>query len=416
MNILLLSTYEQEGGAARASHRLYRGLVNSGASVRLLVQRQASDDPNVIAPRSRLEKGIAFLRQPLDDLPLKRYRHRPPTIFSCAWLPDRLTARIQSLQPDVVNGHWVGYGFLQLETLATLKRPIVLTLHDMWAFTGGCHYAQDCQRYTQTCGACPQLGSHDERDLSRQIWQRKEKAWQAANPTIVTPSCWMAECARTSRLFRDRRIEVIPNGIDLALFKPIDRPLARKILNLPLDRRLVLLGAHALGEPRKGFHLLEQALKKVSQSDRADTVELLVFGSTQSVAVEQWGLKAHVLGQFHDELSLALIYAAADAYVTAATQDNLPNTVMEAIACGTPCVAFDVGGLPDLIDHYQNGYLATPFDTNDFAEGILWLLEDFDRHSRLSANARHKAEQQFSLTVQANRYRNLFEQLAPPLP
>jgi glycosyltransferase involved in cell wall biosynthesis len=411
MNVLLLSIADVEGGAARAAYRLHQGLQRNSIKSQMLVQEKFSDDPTVFNENSKLAKGFAKLKPTLDNLPLKFYRQREDTVFSCEWLSDSISSKVARLKPDVINIHWICNGYLQIETLAKFQHPAVLTLHDMWAFTGGCHYSQDCTRYRQSCGNCPQLHSSQTWDVSRWIWQRKASAWKNWHPTIVTPSRWLANCARSSSLFQDEKIEVIPNGIDLQQYKPIDRKLAREILNLPQDKRLILFGAvKATSDRRKGFHLLQASLQMLEQTDWQNTAELLVLGASHSPN-ETLKFTTRYLGKLKDDISLSLVYSAVDVFVAPSIQDNLPNTVLEAIACGTPCVAFDIGGMPDLIEHQKNGYLAPAFEVDALARGIAWVLEDDDRYQTLSQFARKKAEQEFSLELQAKRYIQMFEEL-----
>jgi len=212
MNVLLLNTSDITGGAARAAYRLHQGLQSIGINSQMLVQDKSSNDKTVAAPKTNLSESIAKTRITFDALPLKLYPQRRDAIFSPQWLPDTVIHRVTQLNPDVINLHWINSGYLQIETVAKLKRPIVWTLHDMWAFTGGCHYSQDCDRYTASCGTCPQLHSSKDWDLSRWVWQRKAKAWINLNSTVVAPSSWLAKCASSSSLFKDLRVEVIPNG------------------------------------------------------------------------------------------------------------------------------------------------------------------------------------------------------------
>ena len=282
----------------------------------------------------------------------------------------------------------------------------------MWPMTGGCHYSKDCDRYKRNCGNCPQLHSTKENDLSRKTWKRKQKAWNNLNITIVTPSMWLAKCARESSLFRNSRIEVIPYGLDTNIYKPIAKKIARDLLGLPQDKQLILfLSLAATSDKRKGFHLLQAALKKLSQESLNNHLEIMVVGASKPKTLPDFGFKSHYLGTLNDDLTLALAYSAADVFVAPSIQDNLPNTVMEAIACGIPCVAFEIGGMPDMIDHKQNGYLAKPYCTDDLSQGISWILEDSNHYQQLSISARQKTEQQFSQTIQANRYLSLFEEL-----
>ncbi|MFM7423533.1 MAG: glycosyltransferase family 4 protein [Elainella sp.] len=421
MNVLLLNTFDIEGGAARAAYRLHQGLQSQGLDSQMLVQQQLSADPQVISPSTRLAQGWATARLSLDALPLKRYAQRERHFtFSPQWLPDRMATRVRQLNPDLVNLHWINEGFLQVETLAKLGKPLVWTLHDMWPFTGGCHYSHGCQNYQAACGACPQLGSQQERDLSRSIWNRKQKSWQALDLTVVALCDWMVEAARSSSLFRQARIERIPNGIDPGLYRPLDAQMARQLLGLPQEKRLVLFGSlQATSDRRKGFHLLQPALQRLQQandtsdigSDIESDIELVVFGAARPDPAPNFGLKTHYLGSFKDDLTLALIYSAVDLFVLPSTEENLANTILEAMACGTPCVAFQIGGMPDLIEHQQTGYLAKPNDIADLAQGIGWVLTDAQRHAQLSDRSRQKLMREFTLDRQARRYAQLFTEL-----
>ena len=418
MKIASLSTFDNQGGAARAAYRLHQGLNQIDIESWILCQSKFSQDPKAIGAKtsSGIEQAKTGLRLTLDQLPLKRYKRKSKQLFSPHWLPSNIGDRIEQLNPDLLNLHWISAGYLKIETLAKFKQPLVWTLHDMWSFTGGCHYNEDCDKYTANCGACPILGSTKEADLSRQIWQRKHKSWQNLNLTIVTPSRWLRDCAKASSLFGDRRVEVIPYGLDLDIYRPIDRATARHLLKLPQDKQLVLfLSLNATSDRRKGFQLLQPALQQLSQSGWQDKLELMVVGASQPENPPELGFKAHYLGIMRDDLTLALAYSAADVFVAPSIQDNLPNTVLEAIACGTPCVAFKIGGMPDMLEHQANGYLASPFETEDLARGINWVLEDGDRLENLSTFARSKAEREFALEIQARRYQTLYREILASL-
>lgn len=415
MKVLLCSTDDIEPGAARAAYRLNHSLQCIGIETQMLVQTKGSDDATVkgTTARSGLGKAATGLRLTLDHLPLKLYPKREERgTYSLQWLPDQIAAQVAAVNPDIVSLQWICKGYMQIETLAKLNKPLVWTLRDMWAFTGGCHYSDECDRYTQTCGSCPQLQSSTDWDLSRWVWQRKRKSWQHCNLTIVALSAWLGQCAAASSLFKNLRVEVIPNGLDLEKYRPIDPTTARQLLGLPLDKKLVLFGAvKATSDKRKGFHLLQSALQELSQSDWRDQIALVVFGASRPPNPPDFGLETHYLGMLNDDVSLALTYSAADLLVAPSIQENLANTVLEAIACGTPCVAFNIGGMPDLIEHQRNGYLAQPYQVNDLTQGIIWVLEQSDRYQKLAHRARQKAEQEFALEIQAQRYLTLFNEI-----
>lgn len=408
MKVLHLSSFDTAGGAARAAYRIHQGLQNTGVNSRMLVQFKSGDDRAVVTADN---KAIARLRSSLDSSLLKFHR-RCDHFFSLQWIPDSIASQVAQFNPDVINLNWVCNGYLQVETLAKFNKPLVWTLQDMWAFTGGCHYSQGCEHYKEACGNCPQLKSGKDSDLSRWVWQRKAKAWKNLNLTIVAPTSWMAQCASSSSLFRGMRIEVIPFGLDIKKFRPVEQQLARELLDLPQDKKLVLFGAiNATGDTRKGFHLLLPALKNLSQSGWKDQIELVVFGASQPEKPVDLGFKSHYLGRLQDDLSLRLVYCAADVMIAPSTEEAFGQTASESIACGTPVVVFNETGLKDIVDHQKNGYVANYSDIEDLARGIAWVIEDKDRHQKLCQYAREKAEQEFTLELQAQRYMSLFKQI-----
>ncbi|MBD2603155.1 glycosyltransferase family 4 protein [Scytonema hofmannii FACHB-248] len=412
MKILHLSTHDISGGAARAAYRLHKGLQYIGLDSQMLVQEKLSDDKTVIAPKIRLNQGIAKTKLTFETLPLKFYGQRSNTSFFTQWLPDRVVPQVAQINPDIINLHWISAAFMQIETLAKLKQPLVWTLHDSWGFTGGCHVIGECDRYTVSCGACPQLNSGNDWDLSRWVWKRKAKAWKDLNLTLVSPSSWLANCASSSSLFQNLRIEVIPHGLDTQIFRPINQVLAREILNLPQDKKLILFGAlQATSDRNKGFHLLQPSLQELSKAGWNDSWNVVIFGASQPENPPDLGFKTHYLGHLHDNMSLASVYSAADVMLVPSLQESFGQTASESLACGTPVVAFNSTGLKDIVDHEQNGYLAKPYEVEDFAKGITWVLENAERHQKLSFYAREKAEREFTLQLQARRYSALFQEI-----
>lgn len=412
--ILSLSTRDLEGGAARAAYRLHQGLREAGVEARLLVRQRDSDDPSVVwRGQSAWVKAYDLLEPWADRWRLLRYPRRRRDPWSVNGLPGLGLRRVaERFGADLVHLHWVGDGYLSPARLTAWKVPLVWTLHDMWPFTGGCHYADGCGRYQSGCGHCPSLRSGRLADLSRWTWRRKARHWAGLDLTLVCPSRWMAECARRSVLFRDRPIEVIPNGLDCQRFRPLDRSFCKRLLGFSAETRLLLFGAMAATSDRKkGFAYLAPALRRFAATPGARGCELLIFGASRPADAVDFGLPDHYLGRLHDDLSLAVIYAAADLLIVPSTQDNLPNTVMEAMACGTPVVAFAIGGIPDLIDHRSNGFLVSAFDTAELAEGLAWVLADAGRWRALSAAARHKVERNYALPAIVARHLALYERI-----
>lgn len=424
MKILIVNTSDIYGGAARAAYRLHRSLLMADVDSQMLVQSKLSDDYTVLGPKSKVQKGLPKLRPKLDSLPVRFYKARSKTFFSPAWLPfSGMSESINALKPDLVHLHWICGGMMRIEVIAKIKAPIVWSLHDNWAFTGGCHVKWECGKYKDKCGCCPRLGSDRENDLSRKVWNRKNKVFsKLPNMIIVGLSGWMTNCAKESSLFRDNRVVNIPNPIDSDNYKPFHKKEARELLSLPHDKKLILFGAiNAPNDINKGFKYLSQALSILD----CDDVEMLVFGSSQPKEPQCFRHKAHYLGQLHDDVSLRVLYCAADVMVVPSLQENLSNAIMESLACGTPVVGFQVGGNPDMIDHKINGYLAKPFAPEDLARGIEWVLEEIDRSknsnlnqeqnadfsflSEIGRKAREKVMREFDSKVVAKRYLDLYE-------
>jgi glycosyltransferase involved in cell wall biosynthesis len=410
----VLLSHNLEGGAGGAAYRLNAGLRRIGVDSTALVQFDDRKEAGIeTVPRTRLGWRLAFRRGRLDRLPVRLYRRRQrPHSLWPLWVPHpSVNRRLEELRPDVVNLHWLLDGFVNLEALPQIRAPLVWTLHDMWPFTGGCDYSLGCDRYARSCGACPVVGSRREHDLSRLIWMRKARAWRAMEPVIVAPGRWLARCARESSLFGELRVEVIPYGVDTAIFKPLPRDPLRRLLNLPENRFVVLFAAWD-DTPRKGMQHLHRALRSLGAAGWGERLVAVTVGQAPLGGGADLGVPVRWLGRVHDEVSMAAIYASADVLVVPSVWENLPQTAVEALACGTPVVAFDgQTGLPDLVEHEWNGYLARPFDGEDLASGIAWVLEDAARRAVLAANARAKAEREYDLEGAARRYEHLFDEV-----
>lgn len=417
LEVLTISREDVEGGAARAAYRLHRGLLEQGVAAKMLVQRRLSDDSSVLPyyGPSALRNALGGFRPLIDAMPSRCYRHRNGGFWSSNLLPEwGSRGRLSRLHPAIAHAHWVGAGFLTPGQIMSLPCPVVWTLHDMWAFTGGCHYDAGCGRYRDHCGHCPQLGSACGWDISRVSWQFKRGAYRRDKLLVVCPSRWLARCAGESSLLGGHRIEVIPNGLDLQQFKPLDKTCCRSALGLPLERHTLWLAFGAMSatsDPRKGFPALSEALQCLAARQPGLDLGVMVFGAAQPAQAPDFGFDTYYLGRLHDDISMATVYSAADAVVAPSNQENLSNVVLEALACGTPVVAFDIGGMPDLIDHQVNGYLARANDATDLADGLAWVLQDSSRRDALSTAARNKAEREFDIHSIVRRYRAVYESL-----
>ena len=277
-----------------------------------------------------------------------------------------------------------------------------------WPFTGGCHYSDSCQAYITGCESCPVLNSSTVKDVSWRIFRRKKAAYKDLDDlTVIGLSQWLADLAKSSKLFKNKNVICLPNPINTQLFKPNDKKASRELWNLPSDKKLILFGAmSATSDKRKGFNELLKALKHVNSSN----VELIVFGSSRPKEDQNFGFKTHYLGQLYDKVSLISIYNSADVMITPSLQENLSNVVMESLSCGTPVVGFNVGGNKDMINHKENGYLAELANVKDLAEGIDWVLQH-DNYNEICRNGRQKIINSFESNLVAEKYLNLYQNL-----
>jgi glycosyltransferase involved in cell wall biosynthesis len=409
MKILIVNTSDIQGGAARAAYRLHKALLNQNIDSQMLVQDKVSDDWTVLGYVTKIAKGFAKIKPTLDAIPTKLYSHKTKTLFSPSYLPSsKIIKKINEINPDIVHLHWICGGMLKIEDLAKIKQPIVWSLHDMWAFTGGCHYDEECGRYKENCGYCKVLNSDKKNDLSSRIFKRKKKSFKRNDLIIIGLSQWLANTAKDSHLFKNKKIVNLPNPIDTDLFKPFDKKQARQLWNLPENKKLILFGAMgATSDPRKGYQELIKALLNLQHKN----IELIIFGSSEPKEKPNLKFKSHYTGHLHDDISLVTLYSACDIMVVPSIQENLSNAIMESLSCGTPVVGFNVGGNSDMIEHQKNGYLAKPFDSNDLAKGIEWVLEDEQRHQKLCLVAREKVIEKFDSKKVAKQYIELYQSL-----
>ncbi|MEX1152338.1 glycosyltransferase family 4 protein, partial [Parvibaculum sp.] len=393
MRVLHLSTFDSDGGAARGSLWLHQALRAQGVDSLMMVGRKTDDDASILPLPHATDRLAARLRGRLDALPLRRYDKTGDAFWTLGWVPARIEHIVEEIDPDVVHLHWIGAGFLPIDALKRIGRPLVWTLRDMWPLTGGCHYTAGCERYRESCGACPQLRSSREADISRRIWERKKRHWADLDLHLVPISGWLADCVQASPLLRHHPREIIPNGLDAGRFHPSEKRIARRAWDLPDDRRIVLYGAiNATRDRRKGFPELLAALGRLSETENARDTLLVVFGDLEPDDMPDLGIETRYVGYVGDDARLALLYSCADVAVMPSLQEAFGKTLIEAMACATPVVAFASGGPLDIVDHRRTGYLAKPFCPDDLAAGIAWCLEEWARGGDPGAAARPPGE------------------------
>jgi len=407
MKIVIVSSSDLYGGAARASYRLHRALLNKSIDSTMVVQKKVSDDFTVMGPSSRFKALVDGLRPALDHIIMKL--KKTTVLFSSAYLPfSSIVDRVNDLNPDIVHLHWITGGTLRIEDLNKIKAPIVWSCHDMWPFTGGCHYDKDCGRFEDTCGYCKILDSHLENDLSKKVFNRKLNTYRKMKKlSIVCSSKWLTDCAIRSTLFKDRTIFTLPNCIDTKLFKPIDKNIVKDIFNIPKNKKIILFGAmNSLSDPRKGAKELFEAINMLELENSV----FVIAGSSKPKETLKLKYPVYFIPPLGDEFSLPLMYNVADVMIVPSLQENLANSIVESLSCGVPVVAFNIGGNKDMIVHKKTGYLAKAFESKDIALGIEWILTN-SNYFELSNNARKKVLNEFDSKIVSQKYIKLYEKV-----
>ncbi len=405
MKILIINTAEMKGGAAVACHRLHEALLENGHDSKMLVRQKSSSDPSVFEfSSSKIRKKINLFFF-FVELFILRFFKKKNVDFSLPWFGPALHKHPLVLEADIIHIHWVQNSFLKLSVLKKLQelnKKIVWTLHDMWAFTGGCHYNVDCRKFETACNNCPQLNNTSIIDFSKIIFDRKKRIF-SNKLHIVTPSNWLANEARQSSLLKLNPIQVIPYNINFNLFKPIDKNIAKKSFGINESKKVILFVSMNIEDVRKGFEYFKKSILELETSvpNWKETHEVLAIGRNSDI--KHFETKIHYTGRLSDIDKIAMAYSAADVFVAPSLQDNLPNTVIESLACGTPVAAFNIGGMPDMISHKDNGYLALPKDSFDLSKGILFCLDN-----NLSEQARQTALIKFDSSNVSNQYVELY--------
>lgn len=402
MKILILSTHDLVGGAAKAAYRLHLSLLDLGVNSIMLVQFKTSDDPTVLSVDSSKNKIASRIRRFIEKLPSSIFSDDKKYLFSLSWLSNKRTVRmINKLNPDIVHLHWFNSGMLSISDLPKIKFPIVWTLHDMWAFTSGLHVDPS---FDISLEAQPNV----EFNITKRLllkWKKRNYS-KLKNMIIIGLSKWITTCSENSFLLSGYRHITLPNPIDTSVFTPVNRSNAREFFDLKPEDKVILFGAwNAETDLNKGFHFLKEALISIPS-----TYTLVLFGTISEDCRKDFKQNLIFAGHFTREDILAKLYSSADIMVVPSLYENLSNSIMESLSCGTPVAAFDVGGNSDLIDHKINGYLAKPYSSSDLAQGIRWILRDQNR-TEMSVNARQKSLNVFDSKFVANKYLGLYKSI-----
>ncbi|HAO47481.1 MAG TPA: glycosyl transferase family 1 [Chitinophagaceae bacterium] len=377
MKKLVHIQYSMES-AGRAALRLQRAFQDTEISSSIVSMEHSVESQGVkyMSARARL---LTRLEDRIQNY-LTRKVNKKLGSFSYPVLGNNLAKLDEVKNADVIYIHWALKGMLNfrsIEQIAALNKPVVIFLHDMWNITGGCHHSFDCVKYkTEGCGNCPMFPEENKNDLSAKEFRKKMKIYSRYNNLyFVSPGRWLYDCARESLLTRDKPAFYIPNLLDKNIYKPVDKNAARQVLNIDANETVIAFGAITVGSPYKGWAYLQKALALLMQSAPHQDISVLIFGSSYKKEIaDAIPFKVKFMGYLKDEYSTALVYNAADVFIAPSLAEAFGYVVMEALSCGTPVVGFDVGGIPDMVKHKENGYLAKYKDAEDLAEGIRYCL------------------------------------------
>ena len=412
MRVLIVNTSERTGGAAVAANRLMKALNNNGVKAKMLVRDKESDALTVVGlPKSPMlhwhflwERFVIFCRL--------HFSRKHLFEVDIANTGSDITRLREFQEADVIHLHWINQGMLSLNGIRKILRsgkPVVWTMHDIWPATAICHLTLGCRYFVNRCANCKYLpGGGSSNDLASRIWQKKLQMQADENIYYVACSRWLESEAKSSALLKGQKITSIPNPIDTHIYKKGDKQEARERLGLPLDKKLILFASQRVTNVNKGMSYLVDACRQLGDLTK-DLCEVVILGGHAEEVLEQLPMKAHPLGYINDEQRVVDVYNAADVFVLPSLSENLPNTIMEAMACGVPCVAFKVGGIPEEIDHLKNGYVAAYRDAADLAKGIAWVLQEADYES-LSSQAVHKVTHCYSQQSVAVKYLDVYQQ------
>nr|WP_320057205.1 glycosyltransferase [uncultured Bacteroides sp.] len=406
MKVLHLATSDKEGGAAIASYRLNEAMQMNGIKSILLVCKQATTNKSVF------KVGRASRKSVDRNYRLKKRFLKSSFVFSFGYWGKSRISQLQELKDaDVIYIHWIN-NFLtikEIHRILSLGKPVILFMHDMWALTGGCHYALDCNKYHSLCSECPYINNRYLKNVVRCVFKRKQKYWGPhKNLFIAAASSWLSDCARNSALFKNNIIRTVPNLLNTSLYKPCGKDTARNILTLPLNKKLILFGASGgSSNPYKGWNYMLEALRKLDIAD----IEVIVFGNELSAKDKnEIPFPTHSMGALVDEYTLVLLYNAVDVFVSPSLAEAFGQTIFESQACGTLAVGFNVGGIPDLIKHKQTGYLANYKDCDDLAAGIEWALSNKSNKEIIDGMREHIIRN-FSYDVVVEKHLNFYSQI-----
>jgi glycosyltransferase involved in cell wall biosynthesis len=411
MHVVQINYSDSIGGAARAAHRIHHAVRGVGVDSKLLVNRAILSDPTMVGPTTAPGRLLGRARRILAAPWQSLLKGGSPGLHSPACIPSRWSSRLNASAADVVHLHWINCEMMSIADIGRLTKPTVWTLHDMWAFCGAEHYT-DGVRWREGYSATNRPPRESGFDLDRWTWRRKQRHWRRPFQ-IVTPSRWLASCVEQSTLMQDWPVTVIPNPIDTEVWRPVDKLRARQLLKLPPDAPILLFGALGGDEdPRKGYDLLRDALRQLRgriTGQDLHGLELVIFGQLAPAQETSLGFPVRHTGYLHDDEKLRLFYSAADAVAVPSRLEAFGQTASEAHACGTPVVAFNTGGLADIVAHRQTGYLAKPFDVQDLAAGIEWVLGAKASGPDLGIAARERACLLWDSPVVARQYAELYD-------
>lgn len=415
MRVLIVSTSERAGGAAVAASRLTDALINNGVKAKMLVRDKQTDKITVCQLPSHAVSKWHFLWERWCIFWHLRFNRQHLFEIDTAQSGTDITSLPEFKEADVIHLHWVNQGMLSLRGIRKILRsgkPVVWTMHDMWPAASICHVTLGCKKYQTSCQRCKLLpGGGSPHDLAAAVWKRKKRVLSGQSISFVACSRWLMGEAKASRLLDAQKVACVPNPIDTRVFRKVSQKEARLAAGLPQGKKIILFVAQRATNPLKGMDYLIEACNKLAgqHPDMKLGTAVAITGGNADELAGRFPFETFPIGYVGDEHKMSLLYNSADVFVLPSLSENLPNTIMEAMACGVPCVGFRVGGIPEMIDHLKNGYVASPRDSDDLAEGLRWVISEAD-HGELSDAATHKVALNYSQQSVATRYIEVYNE------
>lgn len=410
LKVVHLVSGELDSGAGRGAYWLHKGLIDCDVdSIILTNSNRTFGEREIISFYPAVNKISERIKASIENFFIRKSKGKN-LFFSTGLFGLNLIKNKHIADADIIHVHWTSLNFISLYNLIRIDKSTVWTLRDMWLFTGGCHYSMDCKRYESTgCMKCPMINSSFKYDISWISSRLKENLISRKSFNIVGISKYISFLAKNSKVMEGKEINHIPNCVDEDVFKPVDKEIARKIIGIETDKKVIIVGARRLKDAYKGTHHLYEIINKID----SEKYFFVFFGASSDSDFVGLNIEYIRLGYIYDPISLRLVYSSGDVFLATSTQEAFGKTIVESMMCGTPVVCFDNSGPGEIVEHMQNGYKASFPHIDDMCNGIEEICSSRNYNS-ICSNAVYSARQRFSKKTAAESYIKLYKKILNP--